>query len=136
MANEGAGDAASVYLLDTAPLLWAIAKPERLSKIVNELWSDPNSLIAVSVVSYWEIAIKKDKLGITDVARWWEHRVLPYVDMEPVQVREEHITELLHLPEIHKDPFDRILVAQARVDKMLLVTSDRKIREYAVRTVW
>ncbi len=93
-------------------------------------------MVAVSVINYWEIVLKKDKLGIRDVPWFWEGRVLPYVDLEALPVREEHIAELLFLPHLHKDPFDRMLIAQARVENMFLVTSDKQIRAYDVPTVW
>ena len=59
----------------------------------------------------------------------------PFVDMEAIPVREEHISDLLRLPKLHKDPFDRMLIAQARVENMPLVTSDMQIQAYDVRTV-
>jgi PIN domain nuclease of toxin-antitoxin system len=124
------------YLLDTSIVLWVTADPERLSKVASDIWHDPIGMVAVSVINYWEIAIKKEKLGIRDVAWYWQHRVLPYVDIKPVQVREEHVVELLLLPKLHKDPFDRMLIAQARVEDMLFVTSDKQIQAYDVRTVW
>jgi PIN domain nuclease of toxin-antitoxin system len=112
-----------------------IADPGRLSQTASDIWRSADRLIGVSVISYREIAIKKEKLGIDDVAWWWEHRVLPYVDIEPIPVRDEHITELLLLPPLHKDPFDRMLIAQTRVERMCLVTSDKYIRTYDVFTV-
>ena len=90
----------------------------------------------MSVISYWEIATKAEKHGIADIGRWWEHRVMPFVDLETIQVREEHVTEMLRLPKIHKDPFDRMLIAQARVEHMILVTPDKLIQAYDVRTIW
>lgn len=124
------------YLLDTCTLLWMTNEPERLSHAATSLWRDPEQMIAVSVINYWEIAIKKEKLGIHNVAWFWEHRVLPYVDLEPIQMRESHITDPLLLPQLHKDPFDRMLVAQARVENMILITPDESIRAYDVQTVW
>ncbi len=59
-----------------------------------------------------------------------------YIDMEPIPVREAHVRELALLPPLHKDPFDRMLIAQARVENMFLVTSDKQIQAYDVRTVW
>jgi PIN domain nuclease of toxin-antitoxin system len=106
--------ASNCYLLDTSTLLWLIAEPERLSNAANAIWRDPDRMIAVSVISYWEIAIKKEKLGIHDVAHFWEDRVAPYADLETLQVREEHVVELLLLPKLHKDPFDRMLIAVSR----------------------
>jgi PIN domain nuclease of toxin-antitoxin system len=131
--------APDVYLLDTSTLLWSIMDPGRLSETARAIWQDPNKLIAVSVVSYWEIAIKANKkvFQIDDVGKWWVRRVLPFSDLETVPIREEHVSELIRLPGIHKDPFDRMLIAQARAEDMSLVTSDAYIRSYpAVRVVW
>ena len=91
-----------------------------------------------AIVSYWEIAIKAAKgiFEIDDVGEWWQRRALLYVDAKPIHVREEHVTEILRLPRLHKDPFDRMLIAQARVENLPLVTSDKLIRAYDVRTVW
>ena len=101
--------------------------------------ADPEKLIAVSVVSYWEITIKANKkiFDIDDVPEWWDRRVLPFIDLETLPIREEHVSELNRLPDIHKDPFDRMLIAQARTEDMSLVTCDALIRSYpAVRIVW
>src|ERR1039458_8930956 len=101
--------------------------------------SDPEKLIAVSVVSYWEITIKANKkiFDIDDVPAWWDRRVLPFIDLETLPIREEHVSELNRLPDIHKDPFDRMLIAQAHTEDMSLVTCDALIRSYpAVRIVW
>jgi PIN domain nuclease of toxin-antitoxin system len=129
-------DVSNRYLLDTSVLLWLTAEPDRLSKAASAIWRDPEGMVAVSVINYWEIVLKKEKLGIRDVSWFWEHRISPYADLETLQVREEHIAELLLLPPLHKDPFDRMLIAQARVENMLLVTSDKQIEAYDVRTVW
>ena len=139
MGAENVKSAPDVYLLDTSTLLWSIMDPDRLSEAARAIWQDPDKLIAVSVVSYWEVAIKASKkvFRIEDVSSWWARRVLPFSDLETLPIREEHVSELIRLPEIHKDPFDRILIAQARVEDMSLVTCDALIRSYpAVRVVW
>jgi PIN domain nuclease of toxin-antitoxin system len=130
--------APNVYLLDTSTLLWLIMEPRRLSETAKAIWQNPKRLVAVSVVSYWEVAIKAKKkiFQIDDVGEWWDRRVLPYIDLEAVPVREAHVSELLRLPDIHKDPFDRMLIAQARTEDMWLVTGDDHIREYPGRIVW
>jgi len=128
--------AIKAYLLDTCTLLWATNKPEHLSGAARAILREPNGMIAVSVLNYWEIANKAEKHGIADIGEWWEHRVIPFVDLETIQVREEHVTDMLRLPKHHKDPFDRMLIAQARVESMILVTPDKYIRAYDVRTVW
>jgi PIN domain nuclease of toxin-antitoxin system len=138
--DENSGRVApDIYLLDTSTLLWLIMDPGRLSETARAVWQNPEKLIAVSVVSYWEIAIKANKkiFDIDDVPGWWDRRVLPFIDLEPVSVRQEHVSELSSLPDIHKDPFDRILIAQARTEDMSLVTCDALIRAYpAVRILW
>jgi PIN domain nuclease of toxin-antitoxin system len=114
-------------------------RTRRLSETARAVWQNPEKLIAVSVVSYWEITIKANKkiLDIDDVPAWWDRRVLPFIDLETVPIREEHVSELSRLPDIHKDPFDRMLIAQARTEDMSLVTCDALIRSYpAVRIVW
>jgi PIN domain nuclease of toxin-antitoxin system len=134
--EDSAPFAPNRYLLDTSTVIWATAEPQRLSRVASVIWHDPGRVVAVSVINYWEMALKKEKLGIGDVAWFWEHRVLPYVDIEPLPIREEHVTEMLLLPKLHTDPFDRMLIAQARVENMPLVTSDKQIQAYDVRTVW
>jgi len=113
-------------------------EPRRLSEAAKAIWQNPKKLVAVSVVSYWELAIKAKEgiFQIDDVGKWWDRRVMPYVDLETVPVREEHVSELLRLPDIHKDPFDRMLIAQARSEDMWLVTPDDHIGEYQIKIVW
>jgi PIN domain nuclease of toxin-antitoxin system len=123
------------HLLDTSTLLWALGEPERLSVRARRLVEAGENV--VSVASYWEIVIKTQKglLSISDLATWWGQateltaaRVLP--------IRASHITALAALPMLHKDPFDRIIIAQAKAERLGLVTSDGPIREYPVQTIW
>jgi len=122
-------------LLDTCAVLWAARQPERLSAHVGGLLLDSREELVLSVVSAWEIALKPE-LGITDVARWFrlaarnlQARILP--------VRLEHIAVLEKLPLRHRDPFDRLLVAQAVAGQFVLLTPDEAIRKYPeVNCVW
>ncbi|HZO51933.1 MAG TPA: type II toxin-antitoxin system VapC family toxin [Bryobacteraceae bacterium] len=136
--HPGEAGGPTIYLLDTAPLLWLVLQPEKLSRAARELWQKPETFIAASVVSYWEIVIKaaKGKLPIQDPPAWWEQRILPYLDLEVLPIRESHITELTRLPDLHADPFDRILIAQAKVENMVLVSSDEHIGRYPIQVVW
>ena len=120
-------------LLDTCAVLWAARQPERLSARVRALLLDPHAELTVSVVSAWEIALKPE-LGIGDVARWFREaarqlqaRILP--------VRLDHIAALERLPVRHRDPFDRLLIAQAIAGELALVTSDEEISKYP-EVVW
>jgi PIN domain nuclease of toxin-antitoxin system len=122
--EDARGYSSNRYLLDTSIILWLTAEPERLSDAASAIWRDPNRMIAVSLINYWEIA-------------WlWDDRISSYVDLETLPVREEHIAELSLLPQLHKDPFDRMLIAQARVENMILVTPDKMVQKYEVRTIW
>ena len=122
-------------LLDTCVILWAARQPDRLSPRVRSLLLDPHEELVLSVVSAWEIALKPE-LGIADAARWLRQarrnlqaRILP--------VRLEHIAALQQLPPRHRDPFDRLLLAQAAAGQLALVTADETIWKYSeVRCVW
>jgi PIN domain nuclease of toxin-antitoxin system len=123
-------------LLDTNALLWILGSDPKLSKRVQAAVVSPSSDIRVSVVSAWEIVLKfqAGKLSF-DVPI---ERVLSEVfNAWPIlTVRPEHITEILELPPVHRDPFDRLLIAQARTEGMILATSDSQIRQYEVSTIW
>jgi len=115
-------------LLDTCAVLWAARQPERLTARVRALLLDVDVELTVSVVSAWEIALKPE-LGITDVARCFREaarnlqaRIMP--------VRLEHIAALEKLPLRHRDPFDRLLIAQAVAGQLALLTSDQAITNY------
>ena len=123
------------HLLDTSTLLWALGKPERLSTKVRRLVDEGENV--VSVASYWEVVIKTQKglLTIADVATWW-HRATNLTAARVLPIRASHVTALAALPPFHKDPFDRILIAQAVAEGLAFVTNDRSIGKYPVQTLW
>jgi PIN domain nuclease of toxin-antitoxin system len=124
-----------VTLLDTSTLLWTLGAPERLSTEAR------NSIAAggvwLSVASYWEIVIKARKglLEIHDPVSWW-NRAEQLLAADVLPIRTSHVGAVARLPEIHRDPFDRILVAQAMTEGLALVTSDGQIAAYPVRVIW
>ena len=124
-----------VGLLDTSTLLWMLLSPERLSDMARVTIS--GSIPALSVVSYWEIVIKSRKrlLPISDPVSWFA-RATALVGGPVLPIRPSHITALAALPDLHRDPFDRVLIAQAMAEGMPLITSDRQIAAYPVRVVW
>jgi PIN domain nuclease of toxin-antitoxin system len=132
--RSGAG-AKSAHLLDTSTLLWALGEPERLSARAGRLVKAGENV--VSVASYWEVVIKTQKglLSISDLATWWR-RATELTAARVLNIRASHITALAALPMLHKDPFDRILVAQAKAEGLALVTNDASIGAYPIRTVW
>ena len=118
-------------LLDTHLLLWAVAQPERLSPEARKLLEDPGNELLFSAASLWEVAIKS---GLQREDFQAEARVLRrglldngYVELA---IASEHAVAVDTLPPIHKDPFDRILVAQALVEGITLLTSDPWVAKY------
>jgi PIN domain nuclease of toxin-antitoxin system len=118
-------------LLDTHLLLWAAGEPKRLPKAARVLIEDSENELLFSAASMWELTIK-GSLGRKDYrvdARILRRGLLDngYIELP---ITGEHAINVDHLPAIHKDPFDRILVAQATVEGITLVTNDRKVAEY------
>ena len=118
-------------LLDTHLLLWAAGQPDRLPAPARLLLSDPANELLFSVASLWEIAIKHG-LGRNDFrvdARLLRRGLLDNGYSE-LPIVSEHAVAVNSLPPIHKDPFDRILVAQATVEGITLLTVDPIVAEY------
>ena len=118
-------------LLDTHLLLWAAAEPERLSPAARSLIEETSNVLFYSAASLWEVAIKSG-LGREDFAvdsRVLRRNLLDNGYLE-LAVAGEHAVAVQTMPPIHRDPFDRILVAQASVEGILLVTADDLIASY------
>jgi len=124
-----------LFLLDTGPILWTLVAPERLSPAAREVVEQGKAVL--SVASYWEVVIKARKglLPIPDPVNWWnrasalfEGRVLP--------IRASHVSALAALPDLHRDPFDRILIAQTLAEGLALVTADEQIAAYPIKVLW
>ena len=118
-------------LVDTHLLLWAAGEPQRLSKKARRLLDDPDSQLWFSAVSLWEVAIKHG-LGREDfrVDPRRLRRGLIDNGWRELTISSEHAVATLDLPPLHKDPFDRMLVAQAQVEGLALVTSDELVARY------
>lgn len=118
------------YLLDTNIFLWWLDKDRKLKDAVQQIIKDPRNQIFVSVASGWEISIKNraGKLPLkTTLKTCFEISGFEVLDMNL-----DHILKLDKLPLYHKDPFDRILIAQAQVEHLILITNDKKIWKYKV----
>ena len=120
-----------LYLLDTHTLLWAIATPDRLKPATRTLIG--HHQYAVSVGTLWELVNKRHKpeAPVKDPSAWWEQYVVR-LRTRVLPIRAAHIMELERLPLLHKDPYDRVLIAQSLVERMPLVTADRDIQKYNV----
>ena len=118
-------------LLDTHVLLWAASEPQHLSAKARTLLLDPANQLVFSAASLWEISIKSsiERTDFkVDARRLW--RMLLVSGYRELPITSEHTIAVNELPALHKDPFDRILVAQARVEGLLLLTADKMVAKY------
>ena len=124
-------------LLDTHAFLFAIAEPEQLTAKTRRLLTNPSVERWVSAVSLWEIAVKVHigKLAMP-LDRAFYIRHMEALKAKTLAVSLQHSFALLELPLHHRDPFDRLLIAQAREEGLTLVTRDRAFRAYEVAHVW
>ena len=118
------------YLLDTHALLWAPGDPGVLSQAARDTIAYPANLIFVSSASLWECAIKASigKLDLPDDF----FDLIPETGYEVIPIRIAHLNTYRSLPMHHRDPFDRILVAQAQAEALTLITRDPDIAKYDV----
>lgn len=118
-------------LLDTHALIWALAEPQRLSAATREALTNPAHAVFVSAASAWEIAIKA-ALGRLDFPLHAWEEALAAAGFAELPVRAPHAIAAAALPRHHADPFDRMLVAQAQLEGLTLVSQDAAFGAYAV----
>ena len=124
-------------LLDTHTVIWIDSDPGQLSRAASSALQDPSNTKYLSVVSVWEIIIKTQSGKLTlyqPLARLLSDQVANGVQILPVLL--PHVLGVDSLPQIHKDPFDRLLAAQAIVEDAEFVTADRVFAQYPVRILW
>ena len=121
-------------LLDTHALLWWLADDPQLPHLAREAIRGHREPVYVSAVSAWEITVKRTQ-GKLEVPEEWVSAVEEdgFVRLE---ITWDHVLEVGELPDVHRDPFDRLLVAQARVEGMTLVTGDAMIASYGTPVLW
>jgi PIN domain nuclease of toxin-antitoxin system len=121
-------------LLDTHVFLWAVDDNPNLSTTAREAIVNGNNIVYVSAATAWEISIKRTigKLRIPESDYLEELQLHRFT---PLSITTEHALAVENLPSIHKDPFDRMLIAQAQLEKLTLVTRDHRIAEYDVRVI-
>lgn len=125
-------------LLDTHTFLWFVLNDPLLSDGAKALIEDPASDVLVSPASYWEIAIKVrlNKLDLRSSYDDFMHRGIVGNDFEILPIEPRHSSLLTSLPLHHKDPFDRLLVAQSLVEGTPLVSVDAQLDLYGVKRLW
>ena len=125
-------------LLDTHSLLWFLLGDKALSESAKQMILDPDHEKLVSPASYWEIAIKvsigKDTLHQPFEA-FWSHG-LKQTGFQVLPIEVHHAAIVSTLPFLHRDPFDRLLIAQATADNLTIVSSDKQFDSYGVPRIW
>jgi PIN domain nuclease of toxin-antitoxin system len=125
-------------LLDTHCFLWLNDRPERLGPMALSACQDPGNPLYLSLVSLWEIEIKQHLGKLALKAPWRQMLSRQQADngLRTLPISLSHIEQLAQLPMHHRDPFDRMLIAQARVEGMALVSVDGAMASYDVEVVW
>lgn len=125
-------------LLDTHVLLWWTGEPSRLSPRVRELLDDDRNEIVWSVVGTWELALKvsRGKLKLPIPLPQFLDSSVHQAGMQHLAIEAKHALAQLDLPGHHWDPFDRMLIAQAQVEGVGIISTDRAFDRYPVQTIW
>lgn len=125
-------------LLDTHALLWFATDDSQLSSIADAAISDPQNEVFVSPASYWELAIKVSlgKYPLTVPFATFIATAIDGNQFEILPIEPRHATEICVLPHYHRDPFDRLIIAQAIVEQMTVVSSDKEFSAYPINLLW
>ena len=117
-------------LIDSNALIWAVSRPAELTSAARQALQDPDNDRFVSIAAMWEIAIKISvgKLSLPDSVP----AALAIIGAEPLPIIPQHIVRVQNLPLHHRDPFDRMMIAQAIEDGLTIMTRDRHFRAYGV----
>ncbi len=125
-------------LLDTVAFLWIVGGSRELSTGARRAFADPENEVFLSAASAWEIAVKHrlGRLPLPETPDAFVPKQRAAHGIEPLAIDELAALHVAKLPDLHRDPFDRMLVAQALVADLVLVTPDEAIGRYPVRTLW
>ena len=125
-------------LLDTCAFLWAVGDPDRLSRRARDLFLSQEHEVYLSAASAWEIVIKHatGRLPLEQPPDRFVVEQREAAGLAPLAIDEESALHVARLPALHRDPFDRMLVAQAIVHGMTILTPDPLVTQYPARTTW
>lgn len=126
------------YLLDTSVWLWSLTASERLNKKGRELLASGREELYLSAASSWEISIKSalGRLQLPEPPARYVPKRLAAQGIRPLSITHTHALAVSELPAYHNDPFDRLLIAQAQSEAMVILTADRAFEPYAVEILW
>jgi PIN domain nuclease of toxin-antitoxin system len=125
-------------LIDTQAFLWFTGNDPKLSTSARRLIEDPSNDLLLSAASVWELAIKLSigKLLLSEPLKPFLQRQLLANAIDPFPVRQEHAEHVVTLPFHHRDPFDRLLVAQCLIEKLPIISIDAVMDAYSVVRYW
>ena len=125
-------------LLDTHAFLWWNIEPELLSPDAHELIADGENELFLSAASAWEIAIKygKGHLSLPGDAESFVISRVTARGFRPLPIEISHAVHVCHLPPLHKDPFDRLIISQSQLESLPIITADANIARYDVEIIW
>ena len=125
-------------LLDTHVLLWWLIDSDRLSDRAREVITAADTELHWSAASSWELAIKTGlgRLDLPEPPRSFIPKVLREQAIHPIDITHAHALAVADLPPHHRDPFDRLLVVQASIEKLAILSADRIFGEYGTEAVW
>ena len=126
------------FILDTCVLMFVDFNPTKLSDTARKLLVDPESELLFSAISVWECSVKHSlgKVELSGSPDIVLPRLMAEYEVNSLSLTDEDCYQVLKLPRIHNDPFDRMLVCQAIAQGIPIVTPDPLIRAYPVRTIW
>jgi PIN domain nuclease of toxin-antitoxin system len=125
-------------LLDTHVLLWFLAGDKRLSPVVRKLFESQNNELHFSAVSAIEISLKyaRRKLKLPEKPQELIPKVIAQLGLKPIFITVQNSLQLANLPLHHADPFDRLLIIQAKQEELPIITGDKQFRRYDVQIIW
>jgi PIN domain nuclease of toxin-antitoxin system len=125
-------------LLDTHTFLWFILDDAQLSSTARELIADPSNEIQISPATYWEVAIKISlgKYTLPEAYESFMETHLAANELEILHILPKHTALLTTMPLHHKDPFDRLLIAQALAENIAIISVDSQLDAYGVKRLW
>lgn len=125
-------------LIDTHALLWLITDDKKLSTKSKLYFTDPENELYFSMASFWEICIKTS-IGKLSLSTSWEQTLKEELSFNSVQllpISTEHCVQVSKLPFYHRDPFDRLIIAQAVVDELHIMSIDEHFEHYPISLIW
>ncbi|MCL2108311.1 MAG: type II toxin-antitoxin system VapC family toxin [Oscillospiraceae bacterium] len=125
------------YLLDTHVIIWYFDDSPKLPQKIAEIIDNPKNKVCISSASLWEITLKMN-IGKLDIDFTLDEllNAIKDNDFDVLQIEDRYLQGLSTLPFIHKDPFDRLLIATAKAERMSILTADENIQRYDVQWIW